>query len=287
MERLTERIANLTDDQLRMLTVVFLGLTAVATFIVIALFAAPGIMGSGETAIVATPTTRPIAQLPPTWTPTVAPTATATRTPRPTETALPATEDPLLQPTGTPDYPATAAAILATPTPGGPADQTPTTVPTTAPPPTVAPPTFPPVVPPPPTYPPAPTAVPTSPPPPTNTPEPTPTPLPPFIVRDFLGGPGCDGVKTFGTVYAANGSPLAGVRLRMYNNYGYAPEQVTDGSGRYEFFLRESPSPEIKGMWHWVIIENGAPVSPIISYEMTGVCGQGPHLFKLDWQKTS
>lgn len=272
MKQLIERFARLSEDQLTAMTLIFAGLTVVSLFIFGALWIAPNTSAERQ-ALAFTPTARPRATLPPTWTPTPEPTPTATATPRPvTPTASPAPleESAPLQavvvaeieppsptaaveasPTAEPDIAATIAAA-ASPTPE----------------PTRVPPTFPPARPP-------------APPPP-----PTATPTPPYILRQMLGGSGCGGVTAFGTVYQQNGSGRQGVTIKMYNDYGYVREAVTDGSGRWEIYLRPDPDPSLAGNWHWEVTENGIAVSPQITFPMTGRCGDGPHAFQIDFQRT-
>jgi hypothetical protein len=102
----------------------------------------------------------------------------------------------------------------------------------------------------------------------------------------MLGGPGCDGVKAFGTVFNQDGSPRAGVAIKMFNDYGYVQTTITDSSGQWEIFLRPDPDPSLAGDWHWEVIENNVPLSPQITFTMSGQCGNGPHAFQLDFRRT-
>lgn len=276
MKRLIEGFARLGEEQLTALTVIFAGLTVVSLFIFGTLWIAPTrLQATGAAAF--TPTPRPRATLPPTWTPAATASPTATATPRPiTPTASPApedeitpleatltaeaaaaaTEEVLPSPTAEPDVAATlAAAPSPTPEP---------------PPPTAVPPTFPPVAP-----------RPTSPPPP-----PTATPTPPYVLRQMLGGSGCDGVKAFGTVYQQDGTARPAVTIKMYNDYSFVRQAVTDGAGHWEIYLRPDPDSSLRGNWHWEVTENGIAVSPQITFPMSGSCGDGPHAFQIDFQRT-
>ncbi|RME13634.1 MAG: hypothetical protein D6802_00960 [Ardenticatenia bacterium] len=211
-----------------------------------------------------TPTPRPVATLPPTWTPTATPTQTPTPTATPTETPLP---------TGTAEAVATETAIAIEGTPTPDLVATLTALPTDTP-----------------------IPFPTSPPPPpprtsgggggsSAPPVPTPTPMPLYIVVNSLGGVRCDEMKFFGYVYNNNGTPRPGVTVRVFNEFGYQQDAVTQADGYWEVYLGPGPAPERAGTWHLVLLEDGQRASDEIAFVMPRDCS-GVTVVRVDWQRT-
>ncbi len=291
-----ERFVKVREDQLNT------AIAVVATLCVLMLFLFSLLLfttaGNGVRARFlpsnATVTPEPVANLlPPTWTPratntpTTTPTATLTSTPVPTNTRVPSrtptrtvTATATAEGSPTPDFAATVAAA-----------QSMTPVPTTVPPqipapPVVIVPTAPPVpVIPPPPPPPPPVVIVPPPVPPTPTlppspiPLPTATPLPLYVLAELLGGPNCGYSGISGTVRGADGAPLPGVTVSVFNEFGYAQEPVTDANGVYQVYLDSQPRPDLAGPWHIRVLEGGVQQSNEIVVLMSGSCTAGENEF--------
>ncbi len=147
--------------------------------------------------------------------------------------------------------------------------------------PAATPPTATPTLPPPP---------PTPAPPPTPTPGPTPTPLPrfPYVLSGTIRHDNaCPGEYVIGVVRDARGTPLAGVTVRMEDEYGNGDSRVTKSgageTGRYEFVLYGPP----RRIYVWIVDEGGNAISPRVEI-MHLLPNSGYEAFKchyVDWTK--
>jgi len=143
-----------------------------------------------------------------------------------------------------------------------------------------------------PTATPVPPATPTSPPRPTATPTPTttrvvtsPTPVPPvgaYLFSAIRNEQDCRGGHAYvrGTVYDADSNGLPGIRIRLYNDFGYAPDPISSKgpaeAGQYEFFM----GPDA-GRFYLVIVDNvGQPLSAVESVDYLPGCTN-----YVDWQR--
>ncbi len=129
---------------------------------------------------------------------------------------------------------------------------------------------------------------------PTPPPSPTPTPEPPEETYEFvLAAPvrhtteGCVGQAIRGTVYDANGNPLPGVRLWMYDqwaNEAYAESKSgAIDLGQYDFpIFHNSPTT----FYITVLGPDGAPISPTVEvYHRQGPF-QAANCHWVDWKRT-
>jgi len=138
---------------------------------------------------------------------------------------------------------------------------------------------------------PVPPSTPTPPPSPTPIVSPSPTgtssgpgPIPPdgFQYRVTQNERDCaKGGLIGGWVYDAEGNGLAGVRLRIYNDYGWDPRpyRESEGSaqaGKYEFTMGSEA-----GLFHLVIVDNdGQAVSRVVDVDYDPNCSQ-----RVDWER--
>jgi len=212
-----------------------------------------------------------------------------TATPTPTKTPIRLGPVPIQpSPTDTPTITPTGTRIATwTPTP----TDTPTITPT---------PTWTPTGTPVPTDTPIPTATPT----PTDTPTliPSPTPLPtatPVPAYRQRGAsryhPSCVMTKVFGYVYDDFGDPVAGMFVKLWNDWGYtAPLAQTDGpagangEGYYEIYLDSKPK---EGIWYLALVDpvDGHFISTVVKVKTTdGECNAdstGRQVVEVNWVK--
>lgn len=140
-----------------------------------------------------------------------------------------------------------------------------------------------------PTVTPVPPATATSPLLPTGTPTHTPTrsaigPTPPPRTGDLLynvtrNERDCrSGGLIGGKVYSVDGGGLPGVKVHLYNDYGFSAEKVSEGSlqaGKYEFTM----GPD-RGLFHLVILDNiGQERSVVLDVDYEPTCS-----YFIDWQ---
>ncbi len=126
---------------------------------------------------------------------------------------------------------------------------------------------------------------------PTYTPTPyfTPTPTPvPYLFT--LAGPvrpaverGCIGGSIFGYIKDAKGGLLAGVRVKVFNPWGYEAVSTSKGGpdlGYYDIILSTEPS-----IWYVVVVdEKGEELSPKVMIEHRA---DSPAChYQVDWVKT-
>ncbi len=144
-----------------------------------------------------------------------------------------------------------------------------------------------------------PTATPTPPPPPpTPAPPPSPTPASPtpaarprflFVLAGTMRHDNaCPGEYVMGTVRDARGVPLAGITVRMEDEYGNGDTRVTKGNpgevGRYDFVLLGPP----RRVYVWIVDEGGNPLSPRVEI-LHRLPNSGYEAFRchyVDWQRT-
>ncbi len=134
-------------------------------------------------------------------------------------------------------------------------------------------------------------------PPPTPVAPPTPTPAATAAVtRRFpfaLQGPvrhdnECPGQYIMGVVRDTRGNPLAGVTVRMEDEYGNSATQVSKSTpgevGRYDFVLTGVP----RRIYVWIVDEGGNPISPRVEI-LHLLPNSGYEAFTchyVDWQRT-
>ncbi len=138
-----------------------------------------------------------------------------------------------------------------------------------------------------PTFTPTPSPIPS----PTFTPTPyfTPTPTPsPYLFKP--AGPvrpaverGCIGGSIFGYISDARGERLAGVRVKVFNPWGYEAVSTSKGGpdlGYYDIILSTEPS-----IWYVVVIdEKGMEISPRVTVEHRA---DSPAChYQVDWVRT-
>ena len=123
----------------------------------------------------------------------------------------------------------------------------------------------------------------------TPTPRPTPTPtLPRYLftlsspVRPALER-GCIVGSIFGYIKDASGNLLAGVRVKVFNPWGYEAVTISKGGpdqGYYDVILSTEPS-----IWYVVVIdEKGVEISPRVTIEHRA---DSPAChYQVDWIKT-
>jgi tetratricopeptide (TPR) repeat protein len=94
----------------------------------------------------------------------------------------------------------------------------------------------------------------------------------------------CQGTgSVVGTVSDAQGSPLSGVRVRIYNDLDYHPSPfATDSGGRYSIVLGIN-----QGLFHLVVLgPDGSPASAVFNVNYPGGLAPGCHWI-VDWTKSS
>lgn len=137
-----------------------------------------------------------------------------------------------------------------------------------------------------PTATPIPSATPTSPPQPTPTPTrsvASPTPVPPVeehLFRAVRNERDCStGGLIAGSVYDADGNRLPGIRLYLYNDYGWSADKFSEGppqAGKYEFTM----GPDA-GLFHLLIVDNvGRSLSAEVDVNYDPACS-----YYIDWQR--
>lgn len=197
--------------------------------------------------------------------PAALPSATPTPTTRglvfpPTWTPTPS-RAPTLTPTPTSTY-----TRLPTLTPTETPTHTPTSLPTSTP--TAVPTPVPPT--PRPTRPPAP-------------PPPTPTPVPPYLLDGMWAGPNCSWFGFHGVIWAANGLPLAGIRVKVWREGG--PEGMSGPSNQDGIYQIPISGEHANGRWWVQVWENDQPASTPVGVDMGGGCLYGIQEVKVDWRR--
>lgn len=240
----------MSDRSLEVLTIIFILLTVFTALIYAAIGFNPYI---------------PLNPFPPPQVPTVASLAETrwgTSTVAPQETRG-------FPPTWTPTATRTAT-MTKTPTPTRTATSTATVTPTETP------------IPPTPTQAPH-TRVPTTPAPRRPAPSPTPTPLPAFEYVQLLVGPNCYWFGFHGIIWGANGLPLSGVQVKVWNETGWAALSApSDANGIYQVPISGDLA---TGRWWLQVWANGAPASEQLGVDMGGGCQYGIQEVKMDWRR--
>lgn len=129
---------------------------------------------------------------------------------------------------------------------------------------------------------------------PTNTPLPTATPLslvmsdtdtPTFGFDGAGARPGADWTGFFGQVLDANGSPVAGVPVIIWNDKAqpFSSPALTDANGSYEIRLAEAP---LAGAWTiQLLTEDGGPASKLFTFNTDTNTETGIQQIQVMWRQ--
>lgn len=118
---------------------------------------------------------------------------------------------------------------------------------------------------------------------------PTPTPTPLNGIGSFVAagraaaGAACQGIGgVSGTVRDAQGTPLAGILIQIYNDVDYKPPPFTsDAGGGYNIVLGKDA-----GLFHLVVIAvDGTPASEVFDIKYPGGAASGCHWI-VDWTRS-
>lgn len=118
---------------------------------------------------------------------------------------------------------------------------------------------------------------------------PTATPTPLAAIGRFVAegrvnpAIACQGTGSInGTVRDAQGNPLAGIMIRIYNDIDYRPAPfISDANGRYEIVLGRDA-----GLFHLVVVgPDGAPLSAVLDINYPGGTANGCH-GTIDWTRS-
>jgi len=94
---------------------------------------------------------------------------------------------------------------------------------------------------------------------------------------------GCAVGSIFGYVRNNKGAPLAGVRIKVFNPWGYQAVTISKGGpdqGYYDIILSTAPA-----IWYVVIIdEAGKEISPRVTVEHKA--GSPACHYQVDWKRT-
>ncbi|MGC8839571.1 MAG: hypothetical protein ACP5UM_14310, partial [Anaerolineae bacterium] len=105
--------------------------------------------------------------------------------------------------------------------------------------------------------------------------------------------PSCSMTKVFGYVYDEFGDPVAGILVKLWNDWGYtAPLVQSDGptgpngAGYYEVYLDNKPK---EGVWHLALVDpvDGHLISEVATVKTTAepceVGSTGRQVVQVNW----
>ena len=114
---------------------------------------------------------------------------------------------------------------------------------------------------------------------------PSPTPLPPFAYKQLLVGPNCHWFGFHGIIWGANGLPMSGVPVKVWNETGWAAMPApSDANGVYQIPISGDLA---TGRWWLQVWVDGAPASEQLGVDMGGGCQNGIQEVKMDWRRRS
>jgi hypothetical protein len=92
----------------------------------------------------------------------------------------------------------------------------------------------------------------------------------------------CGVTALSGTLLAADWSPVSGVKVVVWNDYGWSHMSEPSVAGFWEVFLSDTPK---KGIWYAQVVENGQAVSSVVKVVTDEDCQRGPQRIQIDWQR--